>query len=67
MLVNGSKGILCYTSCYRHGVDDKRRVQVPAKWRPKEEEAEYTLILWPHDGQPDACLLVLPPRVFEEF
>ena len=23
-----------YNSCYRHGVDEKRRLQVPAKWRP---------------------------------
>ena len=23
-----------YNSLYRHGVDGKRRVQIPAKWRP---------------------------------
>ena len=23
-----------YNSSYRHGVDEKRRVQIPAKWRP---------------------------------
>jgi MraZ protein len=51
-----------YSSLYRHGVDDKRRVQVPAKWRPKEAEIQYTLILWPRGSQQNACLLVLPPE-----
>ena len=51
-----------YSSLYRHGVDYKRRVQVPAKWRPKEAEIQYTLILWPRGSQQNACLLVLPPE-----
>jgi MraZ protein len=50
-----------YTSLFRHGVDEKRRVQIPAKWRPAEPDVEFTLILWPNGGQPDANLLVLPP------
>jgi MraZ protein len=49
-----------YNSCYRHGVDEKRRVQIPAKWRPEEEGTELTLILWPKH-QAGACLRVLPP------
>jgi MraZ protein len=49
-----------YSSVYRHGVDDKRRVQIPAKWRPSKSE-KLTLILWPKGTTPDACLLVLPP------
>lgn len=52
-----------YNSSYRHGIDDKRRVQVPAKWRP-EVETEYTLILWPKGSQQEACLLVLPPDLW---
>jgi len=49
-----------YNSSYRHGVDEKRRVQVPAKWRPEEEGVELTMILWPkHDA--GNCLRVLPP------
>lgn len=51
-----------YNSTFRHGVDDKRRVQVPAKWRPHQPDVELTLILWPSAGRPDACLLVLPPE-----
>ena len=26
-----------YNSCFRHGVDEKRRVQIPAKWRPEKD------------------------------
>ena len=50
-----------YNSLYRHGVDEKRRVQVPAKWRPSAPEVEFTVILWPKAKQ-GACLRVLPPE-----
>ena len=50
----------CYNSLYRHGVDEKRRVQVPAKWRPTKSGVEFTLVLWPkHKDGP--CLRALPP------
>src|SRR5665213_3011532 len=49
-----------YNSLYRHGVDEKRRVQVPAKWRPEKAGTELTLILWPQH-QSGTCLRVLPP------
>jgi len=49
-----------YNSCYRHGVDEKRRVQVPAKWRPEKEGTELTLVVWPKH-QAGTCLRVLPP------
>jgi MraZ protein len=49
-----------YNSCYRHGVDEKRRVQVPAKWRPEEDGVELTMIFWPKN-QAGSCLRVLPP------
>ena len=50
-----------YNSSYRHGVDEKRRVQIPAKWRPAQPEV-LTLVLWPKGTLPEACLLVLPPQ-----
>jgi MraZ protein len=50
-----------YLSVFRHGVDDKRRVQIPAKWRPEDQETEFTMFLWPNGSMKDACLLVLPP------
>jgi DNA-binding transcriptional regulator/RsmH inhibitor MraZ len=48
-----------YNSTYRFGVDEKRRVQIPAKWRPARSEV-LTLLLWPKGTMPEACLLVLP-------
>lgn len=51
-----------YTSVYRHGVDEKRRVQVPSKWRPENADWEYMLILWPNGGKADENILVLPPK-----
>ncbi|MEW6307094.1 MAG: transcriptional regulator MraZ [Verrucomicrobiota bacterium] len=50
-----------YNSVFRHGVDEKRRLQIPAKWRPVQPDTELTLILWPNGSLPEACLLVLPP------
>jgi len=49
-----------YTSVFHHGVDEKRRVQVPAKWR-SAKPSTLTLIVWPEGELPEACLLVLPP------
>ena len=49
-----------YNSHFVHGVDEKRRVQIPAKWRPDESGTELTLMLWPQH-QAGTCLRVLPP------
>ena len=50
-----------YNSVYRHGVDEKRRVQIPAKWRPAKSGTELTLVLWPK-AKEGPCLRVLPPQ-----
>lgn len=50
-----------YNSIYRHGVDEKRRVQIPAKWRPQQEDFQFTVILWPGTGGKEPYLLFLPP------
>jgi MraZ protein len=50
-----------YNSLYRHGVDEKRRVQIPAKWRPAKPGTELTLVLWPKSKE-GPCLRVLPPE-----
>ena len=55
-----------YNSSYRHGVDEKRRVQIPAKWRPSKEGTEFTLILWPKSKE-GPCLRVLPPQEMAEL
>ena len=56
---------LYYNSLYRHGVDEKRRVQVPAKWRA-EKGIEFTLVLWPKPKE-GPCLRVLPPKKMAEL
>ena len=50
-----------YNSLYHHGVDDKRRVQIPAKWRPAKPGTELTLVLWPK-AKEGPCLRVFPPE-----
>ncbi|MEO5803819.1 MAG: hypothetical protein ABIR24_09835 [Verrucomicrobiota bacterium] len=55
-----------YNSLYQHGVDEKRRVQIPAKWRPAKPEVEFTLIVWPK-AKEGPCLRVLPPKEMAEL
>ena|SRR5258708_2284889 len=50
-----------YNSLYRHGVDEKRRVQIPSKWRPARAGVELTVMLWPKPKE-GPCLRVLPPN-----
>jgi len=57
---NSASEPLYYNSLYRHGVDEKRRVQVPAKWRPSKPGIEFTLIVWLKSNV-GPCLRVLPP------
>ena len=49
-----------YNSRFRHGVDEKRRVQIPAKWLPQKAGLELTLVLWPRNDT-GPCVRVLPP------
>ena len=55
-----------YNSSYRHGVDEKRRIQIPAKWRPLKEEFEFTLILWPKSKE-GPCIRGVPPKKMAEL
>ena len=50
-----------YNSRFHHGVDNKRRVQIPAKWLPGEQSVEFTLTLWLKSKE-GPCLRVLPPK-----
>lgn len=61
MLADQRKESVYFSSVYRHGVDEKRRVQIPAKWRSEESDI-LTLLVWPKGPMTDACLLVLPPE-----
>ena len=55
-----------YNSIYLHGVDEKRRIQIPAMWRPAEANFQFTLIVWPQ-RQEGPCLRVLPPKEMAEL
>ena len=63
---NGTTEQICYNSLYRHGVDEKRRVQIPSKWRPTSPGTEFTLIVWPK-YEVGPCLRVLPPKEMAEL
>src|SRR5260221_2659416 len=57
-----SVGQVCYyNSLYRHGVDEKRRVQIPAKWRPTQAGIDFTLVVWPK-AKEGPCLRALPQK-----
>ena len=51
--------LVVYNGEFHHGVDDKRRVQVPSRWCPPKT-TEFTLVVWPKH-QAGVCLRVLPP------
>ena len=55
-----------FNSTYLHGIDEKRRLQIPSKWRPEEEGVEFTVMLWPKH-QAGTCLRVLPPDKLEKL
>jgi MraZ protein len=63
---NEELGRTYYNSLYRHGLDEKRRLQVPAKWRPAKAGTELTLVLWPK-AKEGPCLRVLPPDKMKDL
>jgi MraZ protein len=42
------------------GLDDSRRVMMPAEWKPENPKTVFTALAWPI--QTKSCLLVLPPE-----
>lgn len=53
-----------FHSNYDFGVDPKRRVLVPSKWRAAVDEKELTLLVWTHNPGGQACIRVLPPEMW---
>ena len=45
---------------FTYGIDQSRRLMVPARWRPKDSNVLFTMILWPIAVED--CLLVMPPE-----
>jgi MraZ protein len=60
MSVSTGNARVTFKGEYDFGVDDKRRVQIPAKWRPAEGTV-LSVHVWKAEGQRHPCLLVLPP------
>jgi MraZ protein len=48
-----------YNGQFTHGVDDKRRVQIPARWRPNSGEMEWKALLMPKGGLQGHYLVAL--------
>lgn len=63
---SGETDTQIYNSVYRHGVDEKRRIQIPAMWRPTEPGVQFTVIVWPQRTE-GPCLRVLPPKEMAEL
>ena len=59
---------ICFLGEYRHGADEKRRIQVPSRWRPENFEGyELTAMVWTRNSGPQSCLLVFPPSEMKSF
>lgn len=54
-----------FNSVFRHGVDEKRRIQIPSMWRPVPG-TQFTMIVWPQRNE-GPCLRVLPPKEMTEL
>ncbi len=52
-----------YTGEFRHGVDPKKRITIPAAWKDKGEKESATLYL--RVNTKGTCLLALPRAAFE--
>lgn len=48
-----------YNGQFVHGLDEKRRLQIPAKWRPSAGEMQWTAMLWPKGSFQGYYLVVL--------
>jgi MraZ protein len=59
---DGALGPTTYcNSLYTHEVDEKRRIQIPSKWRPVGGGAELTLITW-LTGDKGPCIRAMYPE-----
>ena len=62
---NESVSDVTYNLVYRHSLDDKRRMPVPFRWRPKDP-IDFTLVVWPKHAA-GTCLRVFPPAPWAKF
>lgn len=52
---------------FEHGVDDKRRVQTPIRWKPSLTADHYVFVLWPHFDLDVQFIRVLPLAKHKEL
>ena len=64
-MANETVSEMTYSLVYRHSLDDKRRLPVPFRWRPKKP-VEFTLVVWPKHPA-GTCLRVFPPAPWAKF
>jgi division/cell wall cluster transcriptional repressor MraZ len=57
---NAEPKVAYFHEVFTHGIDDSRRVMLPAKWRPKDPGLVFRVLPWPVNVE--ECLLVLPPE-----
>lgn len=67
MAENEANTPLFFSSEYEFGIDSKRRIQIPAKWRGVSSGGTFTLLVWRRKVGQGACLLALPPDAMIEF
>src|ERR1039457_3262846 len=53
--------LIFFGGTYKHGVDPKRRVQAPSKWRPENGQGRLFVMLWEHETA-GHYLRVMPPQ-----
>ena len=51
-----------FSGRYRHFLDKKRRITIPARWRTEQDEDEFFLV----PDQTNSFLLVMPPEEFQK-
>lgn len=56
---------LFFNSEYEFGIDAKRRLQIPAKWK-NPGLSRFTLLLWRENAKHGAYLYALPPEVMKD-
>jgi MraZ protein len=48
-----------YIGQFVHGLDEKRRLQIPSRWRPASGEMQWMAMLWPKGGVQGVFINVL--------
>ena len=61
---NSESQVFFFCSEYKFGIDDKRRLQIPAKWRKVPGVASLSLLIWPKMKHQESYILAMPPKVF---